>query len=97
MGLLSHAAALGLGYVLGRPGRRPRLDRLRRQAVELTRHPAVKRLREHGWDVLGDQLLAARNLATRRSRRADVAQAMLGDSAGPTGPAETGTAPRNRP
>jgi hypothetical protein len=84
MRLISNAVVLGLGYALGRPDGRHHLGRLRRQAAQLTRHPEVKKLRERGWDVAGEQLLAARNLTTRRSRRADLAEFL--DEGGPTGP-----------
>ena len=80
MRLLGHAVALGLGYALGRPDGR---HRLRHQARELGRRPAIRQLREHGWDLLGDQLLAARNLAGRRSWRATAAEALSDRSVPP--------------
>ena len=91
MGLITHAVVLGLGYALGRPDGRHRVDLVRGKAGELTRHPGVKRLRERGWDVVGEQLYAASNLMTRRSRRADLAEFLGGD--GPVGPPGTAGRP----
>jgi hypothetical protein len=80
MRLLGSAVALGLGYALGRPdGRR----RLRRQVHELGRRPTVRRVRERGWDLLGEQLCAVRNLAARRSWRAAAAEALSAESVPP--------------
>lgn len=71
MRLISHALAFGLGYTVSRPDGRQRLTELGRQTLELSRRPEVKRLRERGWDLAGDGLLAARNRLTARSRAAD--------------------------
>ena len=80
MRLLGPAVALGLGYALGRPAER---RRLRRQVHELGRRPTIRRLRELGWDLLGDQVLAARNLAGRRSWRAAATEALSDRSVPP--------------
>jgi hypothetical protein len=76
MGILRYAVAAGIGYYAGQPGGRRQLTTLRRQAVELLRSPEVTRLRERGWDLVGDGALATRNLAakTRSKNPADGAR-----------------------
>lgn len=101
MGLISHAVALGLGYTLGGPDGRRRLGRLGRHAGALIR-PEVAKLRERGWDIAGEQVLAARSLATRRSRRADLAAFLAEDDparpfATPTGRHRSTRSTRDRP
>jgi hypothetical protein len=69
MGMIGYAIAAALGYYAGQPEGRRQLATLRRQAADVTRRPEVRRLRERGWDMVGDGALATRNLAGKvRSR-----------------------------
>ena len=65
MGLISHAAAAGLGYALARPEGRRQLLRLRGQAQALARHPRVIELRDRGRQRLTSAMSAATAPATR--------------------------------
>jgi hypothetical protein len=71
MGLISHAIAAGIGYYAGQPEGRRQLEKLRRQAVEYAHGPEVKRLRERGWDAVGDGALTARSFASRTLGKKD--------------------------
>jgi hypothetical protein len=89
MGLTKYGLAVGIGYHLGQPHGRQQLLWLRRQIIGLARRPAVRNLRERGWDVAGECALAARNLAAKKlSGKSKVAAAATGspaDDAAPTG------------
>lgn len=65
MGILRYAVAAGIGYYAGQPEGRRQLTKLRQQAAELVRSPEAKRVRERGWDMVGEGVLAARNAAAR--------------------------------
>jgi hypothetical protein len=63
MGMIGYGIAAAIGYYAGQPEGRRQLRTLRRQAAELARSPEARRLREHGWDLVGDGALATRSLA----------------------------------
>lgn len=65
MGLIRYAIAAGIGYYAGQPEGRRQLQTLRRRTVELAHGPEVRRLRERGWDLVGDGVLATRNYAAK--------------------------------
>jgi hypothetical protein len=65
MRLFRYAVAAGIGYYAGQPEGRRQLTTLRRRAAELARSPEVRRLRERGWDMVGDGALATRNIAAK--------------------------------
>lgn len=67
MGLITIAAAFGAGYTVGRPDGRAQLRRYLRQAREFANEPAVRRLRERGWDLTVDQLTGAKRRLNARS------------------------------
>jgi hypothetical protein len=73
MGILRYAVAAGIGYYAGQPEGRRQLTTLRRQAAELVRSPEVRRLRESGWDLVGDGVLATRNFAAKTRSKANPA------------------------
>ncbi|GAA1276710.1 hypothetical protein GCM10009609_44630 [Pseudonocardia aurantiaca] len=73
MGIIGYAIAAGIGYYAGQPEGRRQLTTLRRQAAELARSPEVRRLRERGWDLVGDGALATRNLAAKTRSKASPA------------------------
>ncbi len=54
MGLISHALAMGVGYVLGRPDTRQKL-------IELAHHPKAQQLREQGQNLATDGLHTAQH------------------------------------
>jgi hypothetical protein len=66
MGLVSHALAFGLGYVLGRPGGRQQVVQLGHQVTELADKPEVKRLAARGRELANDKALAAKDAVTAR-------------------------------
>ena len=66
MGLVKYGLAVGLGYVLGRPEGRAQLQKVGQQAVELSRHPEVERLKEQGKSVAAEKVDAVKQkVATR--------------------------------
>jgi hypothetical protein len=65
MGMIGYGIAAAIGYYAGQPEGRRQLTTLRRQAAELVRSPEARRLREHGWDLVGDGALATRSLAAK--------------------------------
>jgi hypothetical protein len=69
MGLTKYGLAFGIGYHLGRPDGRRQLRWLRQQIIGLARRPAVRNLRERGWDIVGECALDAGNLVARKRRR----------------------------
>jgi hypothetical protein len=69
MGLVSHALAFGLGYVLGRPGGRQQVVQLGHQVTELADKPEVKRLAARGRELANDKAHAAKNVVTARVSR----------------------------
>ncbi|GAA3110272.1 hypothetical protein GCM10010464_86370 [Pseudonocardia yunnanensis] len=69
MGMIGYGIAATIGYYVGRPEGRRQLTTLRRQAAELVRSPEARRLREHGWDLVGDGALATRSLAWKMRPR----------------------------
>jgi hypothetical protein len=71
MGIVGYAIAAGIGYYAGQPEGRRQLMTLRRQAAELARSPEVRRLRERGWDLVGDGALATRNFAAKARSKAN--------------------------
>jgi hypothetical protein len=76
MGLIKYGLAVGIGYQLGQPNGRQQLLRLRQKIVELAREPAIRQLRERGWDIACGHALAAKNLACRKlSGKSEVADA----------------------
>jgi hypothetical protein len=87
MGLTKYGLAAGIGYHIGQPAGRRQLRWLREQVVDLAR-PAVRDLRERGWDIAGECALATRNLVTRtlRGRRSTQAPAVTGSPVGGTEP-----------
>jgi hypothetical protein len=92
MGLLTHAVAFGLGYLLGRPGGKEQVMQLRHQVTELAEKPEVKRLAERGRGMAVERAQAARNAVSARvgSGKADSGPR---DSAGePVPPSPTPTA-----
>lgn len=66
MGLTKYGLAVGIGYHFGRPDGRQQLLWLRQQIIDLARAPAVRNLRERGWDIAGECALAAKNLAAEK-------------------------------
>ena len=66
MGLVSHALAFGLGYVLGRPGGRQQVVQLGQQVTELADKPEVKRLAARGRELANDKAHAAKDAVTAR-------------------------------
>jgi hypothetical protein len=66
MGLVSHALAFGLGYLLGRPGGRQQFVRMGQQVSELAEKPEVKRLAARGRDLANDKAHAAKDAVTAR-------------------------------
>jgi hypothetical protein len=56
MGLISHAVAAGIGYTLGRPDGRRKLDRLRQQLAEYGRSPEVQRVRDSALAVVAERV-----------------------------------------
>jgi hypothetical protein len=68
MGLTKYGLAAGIGYHLGQPHGRQQLRWLHQQIIGLARRPAVRNLRERGWDIAGDCALAASNLVARKLR-----------------------------
>ena len=66
MGLVSHALAFGLGYVLGRPGGRQQVVQLGQQVTELADKPEVKRLAARGRELATDKANAAKDAVTAR-------------------------------
>jgi hypothetical protein len=68
MGLTKYGLAAAVGYHLGQPYGRQQLRWLRQQIIGLARRPAVRDLRERGWDIAGEGALAVRNLVNRRLR-----------------------------
>ena len=64
MGMKSHAATFGLGFLLAHPDTRSWLDHLRHQAVEQSR-PRARALREYAWDTLGTDSPRRRTRGTR--------------------------------
>lgn len=68
MGLTKYGLAAGIGYHLGQPDGRQQLRWLRQQIIGLARRPAVRDLRERGWDIAGECALAVSNLVTRKLR-----------------------------
>jgi hypothetical protein len=89
MGLTKYGLAVGIGYHFGRPDGRRQLLWLRQQIIGLARRPAVRNLRERGWDIAGECALAACNVAARKLRgTSKVAAATTrspADSGAPTG------------
>jgi hypothetical protein len=89
MGLTKYGLAVGIGYHLGQPYGRQQLRWLRQQIIGLSRRPAVRSLRERGWDIAGEYALAASNLVSRKLRgTSKVAAADTrnpADGAAPTG------------
>ena len=68
MGLTKYGLAAGIGYHIGQPTGRRQLRWLRQQIIGLARQPAVRDLRERGWDIAGECALAGRNLVARKLR-----------------------------
>ena len=66
MGLVSHALAFGLGYVLGRPGGRQQFVQMGQQVTELAEKPEVKRLAARGRELANDKAHAAKDAVTAR-------------------------------
>jgi hypothetical protein len=66
MGLVSHALAFGLGYLLGRPGGRQQVVQLGHQVTELAEKPEVKRLAARGRELANDRAHAAKDAVTAR-------------------------------
>ena len=66
MGLVSHALAFGIGYLVGRPGGRQQVARLGQQVSELADKPEVKRLVAQGRELASDKALAAKDAVTAR-------------------------------
>ena len=64
MNLVKYGIAVAVGYHLGQPHGRRQLEQLRQQVIQLSKRPEVKRLQERGWDIAGEQALAAKNLAS---------------------------------
>jgi len=83
MGTFRYAIAAGIGYYAGQPEGRRHLATLRRRAVEFARGPEVRRLRERGWDLVGDGARAA--VAKARTRKDSAGAAPDGEHAGTTG------------
>jgi hypothetical protein len=71
MGLRSYGLAVGLGYVLGRPGGRASLAQLGRQAAALIRRPEIVALHERGKALAAEQVQTVKQKITARSQRAD--------------------------
>lgn len=82
MGTIRYAIAAGIGYYAGQPEGRRQLATLRRRAVELARGPEARRLRERGWDLVGDGARTA--VAKARSVKKSAATAPDDDAAAPT-------------
>ncbi len=89
MGLISHAAATGLGYTLARPEGRRQLLKLRDQGRRLLQHPQVTRLQDRGRNLATQQINTATTTVKQRLGRGT-------PPAPPTGPSvdELGTARR---
>jgi hypothetical protein len=68
MGLTKYGLAAAIGYHLGQPYGRQQLRWLRQQIIGLARRPAVRDLRERGWDIAGEGALAVSNLVARKLR-----------------------------
>jgi hypothetical protein len=68
MGLTKYGLAVGIGYHLGQPYGRRHVRWLRQQVIGLARRPAVRKLRERGWDIAGECALDASNLVARKMR-----------------------------
>ena len=66
MGLVSHALAFGLGYVLGRPGGRQQVVQLSHQVTELAEKPEVKRLATKGRELATEKAHAAKDAVSAR-------------------------------
>jgi hypothetical protein len=66
MGLTKYGLAFGIGYHLGQPYGRRHVRWLRQQIIGLARRPAVRNLRERGWDIAGEYALDASNLVARK-------------------------------
>jgi hypothetical protein len=94
MGLVSHALAFGLGYVLGRPGGRQQVVQLGHQVTELADKPEVKRLAARGRELANDKAHAAKNVVTARvSRKTSDSGSVATPSATPS----TATTPSGTP
>jgi hypothetical protein len=84
--MLGYAVAAGIGYYAGQPEGRRQLTTLRRRAAELARGPEARRLRERGWDLASDGVLATRNFAAKaRSKGSAAGGAANGEAAATTG------------
>lgn len=68
MGVFRYAVAAGIGYYAGQPEGRRQLANLRRMATERARSPEAKQLRERGWDLASDGVLATRNFVAAKTR-----------------------------
>jgi hypothetical protein len=73
MGMIGYVIAAGIGYYAGQPEGRRQLRILRRHAADLARSPEVRRLRERGWDLVGDGALATKNLAAKTRSKSNPA------------------------
>ena len=67
MGLVKYGLAIGLGYLLGRPEGRAQLQKVGQQAVELSRHPEVERLKEQGKSVAAEKVDAVKQKVVTRT------------------------------
>ena len=70
MGLLSHGIAVGIGYLLGSPQGRQRLNQVGGQVAELGRRPEVARLTERGKSVAVEQVEAVKQKVLAKTKDA---------------------------
>lgn len=84
MSLLSHGIAVGIGYLLGTPQGRQRLNEVGRQAGEIAQRPEVARLQERGKALVAEkteavkQKVAEKTSADKKSDAQDGAAADAG-------------------
>lgn len=69
MGLISHAAAIGIGYTLARPEGRRQLLKLRDQGRQLLQHPRVTRIEDRGRNLATQQINAVTTTVKQRLGR----------------------------
>ncbi len=86
--LLSHGIAVGIGYLLGTPQGRQRLNEVGRQAGEIAQRPEVARLQERGKALVAEKTEVVKQKVADRK-----ASASSADAAGVEG---TGDAVRPR-
>jgi hypothetical protein len=84
MSLFSHGIAVGIGYLLGTPQGRQRLNEVGRQAGEIAQRPEVARLQERGKALVAEKTEVVKQKVAERKSGAPAAGAGGAEAVGDT-------------